>query len=160
MKKRTPLHYAAATQDGGHYVKILTKAGADTNAMDTEGHTPHYYRFNNVINLESMKRNDDGNEDVVNSENFAVVPNIDSVLSSDSASIISSSTISTSTREQDETDEYKFDHDLLNDSLSPTSSNAIYLARAVAPVLLQRPTDPIIFIANWLIQYREKNPVL
>ncbi|VDK73506.1 unnamed protein product, partial [Onchocerca ochengi] len=165
--KRTPLHYAAATQDGGHYVKILTKAGADPNAMDIEGHTPHYYRFNNVINLESIKRNDNDNDDIVDSENFAVVPNIDSVLSSDSASVVSSSSISTSTREQDETDEYKFEDDLLNDITSPTSDNAIYLARTVAPVLtkaltevlLQRPTDPIIFIADWLTQYHEKNPV-
>lgn len=32
--KRTPMHYAAATRDGGHYMKILIKAGADANALD------------------------------------------------------------------------------------------------------------------------------
>lgn len=28
------MHYAAATRDGGHYLKILSKAGADPLAVD------------------------------------------------------------------------------------------------------------------------------
>lgn len=32
--KRTAMHYAAAAKDGGHYLKILGKAGADPMAVD------------------------------------------------------------------------------------------------------------------------------
>ncbi|KAM3724074.1 Serine/threonine-protein phosphatase 6 regulatory ankyrin repeat subunit [Dirofilaria immitis] len=166
--KRTPLHYAAATHDGGHYVKILVKAGADQNAMDIEGHTPHYYCLNNVINLELLREIDDDNGDVAISENLADIPHSDSILSSGSVSVMSSSHISISSKEEDETNEYKFGYDMPNDIVLPSNSNAIYLSRTVAPVLtgaltevlLQRPTDPILFIADWLIQYREKNPLL
>lgn len=28
------MHYAAATRDGGHYLKILGKAGADSMSID------------------------------------------------------------------------------------------------------------------------------
>ncbi|MCP9259005.1 Ankyrin repeat protein [Dirofilaria immitis] len=168
INKRTPLHYAAATHDGGHYVKILVKAGADQNAMDIEGHTPHYYCLNNVINLELLREIDDDNGDVAISENLADIPHSDSILSSGSVSVMSSSHISISSKEEDETNEYKFGYDMPNDIVLPSNSNAIYLSRTVAPVLtgaltevlLQRPTDPILFIADWLIQYREKNPLL
>lgn len=34
QNKRTPVHYAAAARDGGHYQKILGRAGADPNATD------------------------------------------------------------------------------------------------------------------------------
>ncbi|CAG9538986.1 unnamed protein product [Cercopithifilaria johnstoni] len=176
--KRTPLHYAAATHDGGHYMKILVKAGADSNALDNEGHTPHYYVLNNVIDLESLRENDDNDSNIINSEIFDTeqfMPCIDSpsLSSSDSASVMSSSNILVSMTEEDETDGYKFeDDDILDGNIPPAlptnSSNGIYLARTVAPiltkalteVLLQRPIDPIIFIANWLTQYRHNNPLL
>ncbi|VIO90375.1 Uncharacterized protein BM_BM11608 [Brugia malayi] len=165
--RRTPMHYAAATRDGGHYVKILIKAGADSKATDNEGHTPHYYGLNNVINLELLKETDNNDDNNAISENF--IPeqpqlHTDSVLSSGSASVISSSNVSPRGREQNETDdEDKFEYDEI---VSPTSSNAVYLARTIAPILtkaltetlLRRPIDPIAFIANWLTQYREKNP--
>uniref|UniRef100_A0A915PJ46 Uncharacterized protein n=1 Tax=Setaria digitata TaxID=48799 RepID=A0A915PJ46_9BILA len=185
--KRTPLHYAAATQDGGHYMKILSKAGADPQAMDNEGHTPHYYFLNNVINLEVMRQsdsdnsiadndNDDGDSDGSDNDGnessaldrFAnqAVPHIDSILTSDSGSIISSTSITSSMREHIGVDENDFEFAMENDNSISSNSNGIYLARTVAPVLtkaltevlLQRPTDPIIFIGDWLIQYREKNP--
>lgn len=38
------MHYAASSRDGGHYLKILGKAGADPMAVDNEGRTPDYYR--------------------------------------------------------------------------------------------------------------------
>uniref|UniRef100_A0A0R3RJ35 ANK_REP_REGION domain-containing protein n=1 Tax=Elaeophora elaphi TaxID=1147741 RepID=A0A0R3RJ35_9BILA len=166
--KRTPMHYAAATHDGGHYIKILIKAGADSNALDNEGHTPHYYGLNSVINLELLRKTDDKDSDVAVAENFVfeqTMPRIDSALSSDSGS----SNISISTRGQEERDLYKFENDI--SQLVPgssTSSNGIYLARTVAPVLtkaltevlLQRPIDPILFIANWLTNYSENNPPL
>lgn len=31
------MHYAAAARDGGHYLKILSKAGADPMAVDNVG---------------------------------------------------------------------------------------------------------------------------
>lgn len=34
QNKRTAMHYAAAARDGGHYLKILGKAGADPIAID------------------------------------------------------------------------------------------------------------------------------
>ncbi|EFO20957.2 hypothetical protein LOAG_07532 [Loa loa] len=168
--RRTAMHYAAATRDGGHYMKILIKAGADSKALDDEGYTPHHYGLNSVINLDLLKETDDNDENVLISENFISeqsIPFIDS-MSSDSASAISSSDISASTTEQDEAnDGYNFEYDTLSEIVSPTCSNDVYLARTVAPiltkalteVLLQRPIDPIIFIADWLTHYREKNPL-
>ncbi|VDM17116.1 unnamed protein product [Wuchereria bancrofti] len=117
--------------------------------------------------MELLKETDNNDDNNVISENF--VPeqptlHIDSVLSSNSASVISSSNVSPRGSEQNETDdEDKFEYDEI---VSPTNSNAVYLARTIAPILtkaltetlLRRPIDPIIFIANWLTQYREKNP--
>ncbi|KAK6010260.1 hypothetical protein OSTOST_24726, partial [Ostertagia ostertagi] len=57
--KRTPMHYAAAARDGGHYLKILGKAGADPMAVDNEGRTPDYYRRNAVIDLKMIKDRDE-----------------------------------------------------------------------------------------------------
>lgn len=37
QNKRTSMHYAAAARDGGHYLKILSKAGADPMAVDNVG---------------------------------------------------------------------------------------------------------------------------
>ncbi|EJW72607.1 hypothetical protein WUBG_16484 [Wuchereria bancrofti] len=70
------MHYAAATRDGGHYVKILIKAGANSKAMDNEGHTPHYYGLNNVINLELLKETDNNDDNNVISENFPEQPTL------------------------------------------------------------------------------------
>lgn len=56
---RTPLHYAAATKDGGHYLKILGKAGADPMLTDNEGRNCDYYRRNTVFDLKQLKERDD-----------------------------------------------------------------------------------------------------
>uniref|UniRef100_A0A1I8BXT1 ANK_REP_REGION domain-containing protein n=1 Tax=Meloidogyne hapla TaxID=6305 RepID=A0A1I8BXT1_MELHA len=56
--KRTAMHYAAAARDGGHYLKILGKAGADPMAVDNEGRTPDYYRRNAVFDLKLLKERD------------------------------------------------------------------------------------------------------
>ena len=53
------MHYAAATRDGGHYMKILGKAGADPMAVDNEGRTPDYYRRNPIFDLKLMRENND-----------------------------------------------------------------------------------------------------
>nr|CAD2171044.1 unnamed protein product [Meloidogyne enterolobii] len=51
------MHYAAAARDGGHYLKILGKAGADPMAVDN-GRTPDYYRRNAVFDLKLLKERD------------------------------------------------------------------------------------------------------
>ncbi|UYV67594.1 hypothetical protein LAZ67_5001325 [Cordylochernes scorpioides] len=43
---RTPLHYAAAMRDGGHYYKILRASGADETIVDKSGHTAEHYLTN------------------------------------------------------------------------------------------------------------------
>lgn len=37
------MHYAAATRDGGHYMKILIKAGANSNALDNVFILIHFF---------------------------------------------------------------------------------------------------------------------
>jgi hypothetical protein len=43
------LHYAAANRHGGHFVKMLQKCGADAFIEDKNGHTPFYYRTNQML---------------------------------------------------------------------------------------------------------------
>lgn len=162
--KRTAMHYAAATRDGGHYLKILSKAGADPLAVDNEGRTPDYYRRNTVINLKLIKE-DDQELDLAAEEFVDEAPRVDSPQSGDSASASSSVIESTRLDEQDEFDRHNFEHYVSDRIELPTTENALYLARTVAPVLtkalaevlLQRPADPIIFISKWLSQHHEED---
>jgi nucleolar GTP-binding protein len=57
--KRSPMHFAAASRDGGHYLKILAKAGADPTLTDNEGRTPDYYKRNAVFDLKLLKERDE-----------------------------------------------------------------------------------------------------
>ncbi|VDK57088.1 unnamed protein product [Anisakis simplex] len=86
--KRTAMHYAAAARDGGHYLKILGKAGADPIAVDNEGRTPDYYRRNAVIDLKVLKERDGDDEDVIADELFEETPHFESPQSPDSVSIV------------------------------------------------------------------------
>uniref|UniRef100_A0A0M3HW63 ANK_REP_REGION domain-containing protein n=1 Tax=Ascaris lumbricoides TaxID=6252 RepID=A0A0M3HW63_ASCLU len=164
--KRTAMHYAAAARDGGHYLKILGKAGADPIAIDNEGRTPDYYRRNAVIDLKLFKERDDDVE-LINDEIFDDTPRVESPQSPDSVSVVSSLFDSARRDEDDEIDRRKFER-LLQDKIDlPTSDNGLYLARTVAPVLtkalaevlLRRPADPIGFISDWLIRYHEEDPL-
>uniref|UniRef100_A0A915BIP8 ANK_REP_REGION domain-containing protein n=3 Tax=Parascaris univalens TaxID=6257 RepID=A0A915BIP8_PARUN len=164
--KRTAMHYAAAARDGGHYLKILGKAGADPIAIDNEGRTPDYYRRNAVIDLKLMKERDDDVE-LINDEIFDDTPRVESPQSPDSVSVVSSLIDSARREEDDEIDRRKFER-LLQDKIDlPTSDNGLYLARTVAPVLtkalaevlLRRPADPVGFISDWLIRYHEEDPL-
>ena len=79
------MHYAAAARDGGHYLKILGKAGADPMAVDNvstleeiphrkslfqEGRTPDYYRRNAVLDLKMIKEREDDYETMVGVHSF------------------------------------------------------------------------------------------
>ncbi|KHJ83252.1 ankyrin repeat protein [Oesophagostomum dentatum] len=83
--KRTSMHYAAAARDGGHYLKILGKAGADPMAVDNEGRTPDYYRRNAVIDLKMLKERDE-DYDVVSEEMLEEGPMLESPASIESGS--------------------------------------------------------------------------
>ncbi|KHN82408.1 Putative ankyrin repeat protein, partial [Toxocara canis] len=164
--KRTAMHYAAAARDGGHYLKILGKAGADPIAVDNEGRTPDYYRRNAVIDLKALKERDDDVE-FINDELLEETPRVESPQSVDSISVVSSLADSGHRDEDDENDRRKFER-LVQDKIDlPTSDNGLYLARTVAPVLtkalaevlLRRPADPIGFLSEWLIRYHEEDPL-
>lgn len=73
-----------------------------------------------------------------------------------------SSLIDSGRNEIDDKDDGEKFEKLIQSKLDlPTSENGLYLARTVAPVLtkalaemlLQRPTNPITFISEWLIRY-------
>uniref|UniRef100_A0A8R1HMB2 ANK_REP_REGION domain-containing protein n=1 Tax=Caenorhabditis japonica TaxID=281687 RepID=A0A8R1HMB2_CAEJA len=159
--KRTAMHYAAAARDGGHYLKILGKAGADPMAVDNEGRTPDYYRRNAVIDLKLIKDRDEDYE-TINEEYLEDGPLIDSPATPDSGS---EGSFVDSARMLDDEDEsverHRFEKTFRGKIDLPTSENGVYLARTVAPVLtkalaevlLRRPADPIGFIAEWLTKY-------
>uniref|UniRef100_A0AC34QFB3 Uncharacterized protein n=1 Tax=Panagrolaimus sp. JU765 TaxID=591449 RepID=A0AC34QFB3_9BILA len=162
--KRTPMHYAAATKDGGHYMKILGKAGADAMAVDNEGRTPDYYRRNPIFDLKMMKEN---NNDLETFQQSILddAPAIDTPPSPESASLCSSLVDSGRHEDDDEIDSNRFEK-LIQDKLDlPTSENGLYLARTVAPVLtkalaemlLRRPANPIGFISEWLVRYNDED---
>ncbi|CAJ0580803.1 unnamed protein product, partial [Mesorhabditis spiculigera] len=165
--KRTAMHYAAAARDGGHYLKILGKAGADPMAVDNEGRTPDYYRRNAVIDLKMIKDREDDFE-ILQEELLEDGPMVDSPGTPDSASIDSEQVDSARIYEEDdEFDRHRFERMVNNNRVDlPTSENGIYLARTVAPVLtkalaevlLRRPADPIGFISDWLIKYTNEIP--
>ncbi|CAI5445216.1 unnamed protein product [Caenorhabditis angaria] len=164
--KRTAMHYAAAARDGGHYLKILGKAGGDPMAVDNEGRTPDYYRRNAVIDLKMIKDRDEEFE-AINEEFLEDGPLIDSPATPDSGS---EGSFVDSARFNDEEDEgierHRFEKMFRGRIDLPTSENGIYLARTVAPVmtkalaevLLRRPADPIGFIAEWLTKYTTEIP--
>ncbi|GMR43020.1 hypothetical protein PMAYCL1PPCAC_13215 [Pristionchus mayeri] len=168
--KRTAMHYAAAARDGGHYLKILGKAGADPMAVDNEGRTPDYYRRNAVLDLKMIKEREDDYETQMLSEELMNENGgeAESVGTPDSASISSGldSARNREIDEEDEVDRFRFEQ-LINNRVSlPSSENGIYLARTVAPVLtkalaevlLRRPADPIGFISDWLHKYHAELP--
>ncbi|KAF1761479.1 hypothetical protein GCK72_009735 [Caenorhabditis remanei] len=159
--KRTAMHYAAAARDGGHYLKILGKAGADPMAVDNEGRTPDYYRRNAVIDLKLIKDRDEDYE-TINEEYLEDGPMIDSPATPDSGSEGSFADSARLLEDEDESIErHRFEKTFRGKIDLPTSENGVYLARTVAPVLtkalaevlLRRPTDPIGFIAEWLSKY-------
>ncbi|GMS90395.1 hypothetical protein PENTCL1PPCAC_12570, partial [Pristionchus entomophagus] len=168
--KRTAMHYAAAARDGGHYLKILGKAGADPMAVDNEGRTPDYYRRNAVLDLKMIKEREDDYETQMLSEELMNENGgeAESAGTPDSASVSSGmdSARNREIDEEDEVDRFRFEQ-LINNRVSlPTSENGIYLARTVAPVLtkalaevlLRRPADPIGFISDWLHKYHTELP--
>ncbi|CAJ0598821.1 unnamed protein product [Cylicocyclus nassatus] len=164
--KRTSMHYAAAARDGGHYLKILGKAGADPMAVDNEGRTPDYYRRNAVIDLKMIKERDEDydvvSEDMLDGEG----PMLESPGSADSGSESSVIDSARPQEEDDEMDRHRFEKMLHGRTDLPTSENGIYLARTVAPVLtkalaevlLRRPADPIGFISDYLQKYHSELP--
>uniref|UniRef100_A0A914CE44 Uncharacterized protein n=1 Tax=Acrobeloides nanus TaxID=290746 RepID=A0A914CE44_9BILA len=161
--KRTPLHYAAASRDGGHYMKILAKAGADPMAVDNEGRTPDYYRRNTVFDLKVLKERDD-ELDALEEKMIEETQVVDSLPSPDSMSICSSELESARKLDDDDIDRNRFERLIQEKMDMPTSDNGLYLARTVAPVLtkalaevlLKRPANPIGFISEWLIRYNDE----
>uniref|UniRef100_A0A0N4U7Y3 ANK_REP_REGION domain-containing protein n=1 Tax=Dracunculus medinensis TaxID=318479 RepID=A0A0N4U7Y3_DRAME len=153
--ERTPMHYAAASCDGGHYMKILSKAGGDIKATDKEGRTPDYYQNHNVINLKMLR----GRRDSIQYEQFEQTPCFDSVKSPRSSSNDSYSDVDS----QSDTNNSQDQQQTASDENLPTSDSGIYLARTVAPaltkalteVLVHRPADPIGFITDWLLTKHE-----
>ncbi|CAD5214744.1 unnamed protein product [Bursaphelenchus okinawaensis] len=179
--KRTAMHYAAAARDGGHYLKILGKAGADPMAVDNEGRTPDYYRRNAVFDLKLLKERED-DFDILQEHLIDEVNPVDSPPSPETMSL-GSSAMDSGRRDVaqlaetepelevedlvdpmddlENIDRRKFEK-LVEDKMDiPTSDNGLYLARTVAPiltkalaeVLLRRPADPIDFISDWLLRY-------
>ncbi|KAK6037519.1 hypothetical protein COOONC_24977 [Cooperia oncophora] len=154
--KRTPMHYAAAARDGGHYLKILGKAGADPMAVDNEGRTPDYYRRNAVIDLKMIKDRDEEYEGM-SEELLDEGPLLESPGSGESGSEGSPVDSARLNDEDDDTERNRFERMVLGRTDMPTSENGIYLARTVAPVLtkalaevlLRRPADPIGFISDY-----------
>ncbi|TKR64477.1 hypothetical protein L596_025002 [Steinernema carpocapsae] len=163
--KRTAMHYAAAARDGGHYLKILGKAGADRAAVDNEGRTPDYYRRNAVIDLKHLKERDDDYE-MINETLLEDAPVLESPPSPESMSVSSSILDSARHDEEEDYDRHRFERMMQEKMNLPTSDNGLYLARTVAPVLtkalaevlLKRPADPIGFISDWLIRYNDEDP--
>ncbi|KJH52509.1 ankyrin repeat protein [Dictyocaulus viviparus] len=132
--KRTSMHYAAAARDGGHYLKILSKAGADPMAVDNEGRTPDYYRRNAVIDLKMIKDRDEEYEALggnVQDEG----PTIDSPESNQSGTESSAMDSIYGIDDDDDTDRRRYERMVHGRTDLPTSENGIYLARTVAPAL-------------------------
>uniref|UniRef100_A0A0K0F5M1 ANK_REP_REGION domain-containing protein n=1 Tax=Strongyloides venezuelensis TaxID=75913 RepID=A0A0K0F5M1_STRVS len=162
--KRTPMHYAAAAKDGGHYLKILTKAGADPMAVDNEGRTPDYYRRNTVFDLKMLKERDHENDVFDDDLIIADGPRVDEAPSPEYFSDGSSQPASPKLDDDDEIDRQRYEKFMQERLDMPTSDNGLYLARTVAPVLtkalaevlLKRPADPINFISEWLIKYNDE----
>ncbi|VDL76467.1 unnamed protein product [Nippostrongylus brasiliensis] len=160
QNKRTSMHYAAAARDGGHYLKILGKAGADPMAVDNEGRTPDYYRRNAVIDLKMIKDRDEEYE-VMSEEMLDEGPMLESPGSGESEEEGSAPDSARIDEENDEMDRHRFEKMVHGRTDLPTSENGIYLARTVAPVLtkalaevlLRRPADPIGFISDYLLKY-------
>uniref|UniRef100_A0A158P856 ANK_REP_REGION domain-containing protein n=1 Tax=Angiostrongylus cantonensis TaxID=6313 RepID=A0A158P856_ANGCA len=154
--KRTSMHYAAAARDGGHYLKILSKAGADPMAVDNEGRTPDYYRRNAVIDLKMMKDRDDEYKGM-GGDMLEETAALDSPASIESG---------TERLHDEDIDRHRFERIVHDRTDLPTSENGIYLARTVAPVLtkalaeilLRRPSDPIGFISDYLQKYHSQLP--
>ncbi|UMM24050.1 hypothetical protein L5515_004469 [Caenorhabditis briggsae] len=165
--KRTAMHYAAAARDGGHYLKILGKAGADPMAVDNEGRTPDYYRRNAVIDLKLIKDREEDFERI-NEEYLEDGGIVDSAPATPDSG--SEASFVDSARLLDEDEEsiglHKLEKTMKGRIEMPTSENGVYLARTVAPVLtkalaevlLRRPADPIGFIAEWLSKYVGEGP--
>ncbi|KAL3089107.1 hypothetical protein niasHT_023571 [Heterodera trifolii] len=168
--KRTAMHYAAAARDGGHYLKILGKAGADPMAVDNEGRAPDYYRRNTVFDLKLLKERDVEEvplEDSLIPPGGHVPPDEQGWESPVDSFSPQSSGVDTGRRDGDDEEEdmekRRFER-LLHEKLDmPTSDNGLYLARTVAPVLtkalaevlLRRPANPIGFVSEWLVRYIE-----
>ncbi|KAJ1373911.1 hypothetical protein KIN20_036444 [Parelaphostrongylus tenuis] len=158
--KRTSMHYAAAARDGGHYLKILGKAGADPMAVDNEGRTPDYYRRNAVIDLKMMKDRDE-EFNVIGGDLIEETAALDSPASIESGTESSTVDSARANEDEDDIDRRRFEHMVHGRTDLPTSENGIYLARTVAPiltkalaeVLLRRPADPIGFISDYLQKY-------
>ncbi|VDK52736.1 unnamed protein product [Gongylonema pulchrum] len=142
------MHYAAATRDGGHYVKILSKGGADPLAVDNEGRTPDYYRRNTVLDLKLI-RDDDQENEILPEEFEDEAPQIDSLQSSDSTSAASSPSESPHLDERDEFDRSSYERFVSERiELLPTTENGLYLARTVAPVLTKALAEVQFFELN------------
>ncbi|VDM64064.1 unnamed protein product [Angiostrongylus costaricensis] len=132
--KRTSMHYAAAARDGGHYLKILSKAGADPMAVDNEGRTPDYYRRNAVLDLKMMK--DRGEEyKEMGGDGLEETVALDSPASIESGTESSAAESARANEDDDDTDRRRFERMVHGRTDLPTSENGIYLARTVAPVL-------------------------
>ncbi|PIO71269.1 hypothetical protein TELCIR_06836 [Teladorsagia circumcincta] len=154
------MHYAAAARDGGHYLKILGKAGADPMAVDNEGRTPDYYRRNAVIDLKMIKDRDEEYEGMSEEllDEGPMLESPGSVESGSEGSPVDSARIND---DDDDVERNRFERMVLGRTDMPTSENGIYLARTVAPVLtkalaevlLRRPADPIGFISDYLQKY-------
>ncbi|PAV76297.1 hypothetical protein WR25_16953 isoform C [Diploscapter pachys] len=145
--KRTAMHYAASSRDGGHYLKILGKAGADPMAVDNEGRTPDYYRRNAVIDLKMIKDREEEFE--VNEALLEDGPLVDSPASPDSAASASSPVDSSRIYEdEEEVDRHKFEKMVHGRVDLPTSENGIYLARTVAPVLTKALAEVLILVSG------------
>uniref|UniRef100_A0A915EIQ7 Uncharacterized protein n=1 Tax=Ditylenchus dipsaci TaxID=166011 RepID=A0A915EIQ7_9BILA len=167
------MHYAAAARDGGHYLKILAKAGADPMAVDNEGRTPDYYRRNAVFDLKLLKEREDDDIEVLQENMVEDAPIDESPRSPESVSAYSGLDSArrggggavNNEEYNDDVDRNRFER-LLQEKLDmPTSDNGLYLARTVAPVLtkalaevlLKRPANPIGFISEWLIRHSEED---
>ncbi|VDN06231.1 unnamed protein product, partial [Thelazia callipaeda] len=133
--KRTPMHYAAATRDGGHYLHILSKAGANPLATDNEEHTVDYYRRNTMMNLKSIKEDDDEDVNLVSGEFIEEASRLNSPQSDDSLSFFGSPIVSMNLEDYDEHDKQVFEFCLPNQNECMSANNKVYLAKTVAPVL-------------------------
>lgn len=154
--KRSAMHYAAASRDGGHYLKILGKAGADPTQTDNEGRACDYYRRNAVFDLKLLKERDDELE--MFQEHLPDDEPLDESPPSPESMSIESSNIDSGRREAGHNNldtELELDGDEPDDEMDesemadrkrferliqekmdiPTSDNGLYLARTVAPVL-------------------------
>lgn len=143
------MHYAAAARDGGHYLKILGKAGGDPMAVDNEGRTPDYYRRNAVIDLKMIKNRDEDFEKIAD-ELVEDGPLVDSPATPDTGS---EGSFVDSARLVDDEDEslerHRFEKAFRGKIDLPTSENGVYLARTVAPVLTKALAEVRFFFRDF-----------